>query len=282
LSGNPPARITEERIRELIAIAQNGGASPAARNAARNAVITAHMWLVHKHVKAANRPELRDDLTQACIADTTTGQAHGLIRAVELFDLGAAKKFSTYADAWIRRAIANELAANTRGVAMSGRKMAIRAQIIRTASRLERTLGRVPSVEEVHAAIPGAVERRTNKGKRAVTLREVRAALTALPRSVADLPEDGPEFSDGQSESALVRALDDYRMAGKLADAVAALPERERLAVRAVFGLGQHDGNECTMKEVGALLGVSATSAKRDYCKGLALLREALTSSGSP
>jgi RNA polymerase sigma factor (sigma-70 family) len=85
--------------RDLFRRAQSGDV------AARNAIVTANLGLVHAVARryAAHHPGELDDLTQA--------GALGLARAVERFDPERGVRFSTYAGLWVRASCTRYLAA---------------------------------------------------------------------------------------------------------------------------------------------------------------------------
>ena len=73
----------------------------------------------------------------------------GLIRAVDYFDRNRGVRFSTYAAWWIKQSIKRALLENVQPVHIPTYMVALINQWRHTASELESTLGRAPSVEEM-------------------------------------------------------------------------------------------------------------------------------------
>ena len=160
-------------------------------------------------------------------SDLVSSGLYGLISAIERFDPGRGVKFQTFARTRIRGAIADDL----RSLDWVPRSVRSTAREIRSAgAELERRLHRAPTDVELAAALDVSVD-------------ELEASLADISSSVV-LAFDDPcvASSAGERRSLLdmtqdasaadpAGALATGELRDQLADAIARLPERERLVV---------------------------------------------------
>ncbi len=187
----------------------------------------------------------------------------GLIGAIERFDLDRDIKFETYAIARIRGAIIDEL----RALDWVPRSVRSRArEIERAIAGLEAKLGRAPTDEEISAKVGISVE-------------ELEDSLTDIARSsIAALDELWSTSGEGDQVSLLdtledpesirpAEALDETELREILGDAIARLPEREKLVITLYYY------EELTLREIGEVLGVTESRISQLHTKAILRLK---------
>jgi len=172
----------------------------------------------------------------------------GLVRAARKFDPERGFKFISYAVWWVRQAILQSLANNSRTVRLPVNRAGTVVRVARASRQLEQELGRVPGAQEIAAHL-GVAES------------EVEDAI-AINTTTVSL--DGA-FSDDPEERSLVDSLEDENatppdaqvyeegLVSDMARAVQGLPERERKILQWYFGLGGAD--PLTLEQIGRKLG---------------------------
>jgi RNA polymerase sigma factor for flagellar operon FliA len=191
----------------------------------------------------------------------------GLLGAVERYDPDREAKFETYAITRIRGAIMDELRSND----WVPRSVRARAKLIeRTIRTLTAELERTPTDSEVAA-------------KLGITVEEFDEHLADIGRA-APMYLDAVVSQSGDSHETLVDKLPDETLlaAGselelrdvqdQLAEAITALPERERLLVTLYYY------ENLTLREIGQVLGVTESRASQLHTKAMLRLRAALGS----
>ena len=194
----------------------------------------------------------------------------GLIGAIERFDPGRDIKFETYAIARIKGSIIDEL----RALDWVPRSVRSRArEIERAIAELEAKLGTAPTDEQI-------------AGKIGISVDELEESLTDISRSsIAALDELWSVSGEGDQVSLLdtiedttgqrpQEALDETEMREALADAIARLPEREKLVVTLYYY------EELTLREIGEVLGVTESRVSQLHTKAILRLKARL--SGHP
>ncbi len=189
----------------------------------------------------------------------------GLMRAVDKFEYGRGCRFSTYAIWWIRQAI-------TEAIAHQSRAIRVPAQMIETMNKVRavtRVLiqenGREPNVEET-AAKAGLTIGETN---RAV---QMSRQLLSLDQPVSD--HDDRYFGEYLQDH---RGSNPFHGAGHLslkdciADLLGMLSDREREIIRLRYGLA--DGSTYTLEEVGKIFSVTRERVRQIEAKAVRKLQ---------
>src|SRR5579875_1742988 len=191
----------------------------------------------------------------------------GLIAAIERFDLSREIKFETYAITRIRGAIIDEL----RTLDWVPRSVRARArEIERANTKLEARLRRAPTDEEMAAEL-------------GISLEEFQDSLLQISNStIVALDElwNSPD-SSGDSVSLLdtladrdapdpQAIVDQSELRDRIAEAIAALPEREKLVVALYYY------ENLTLREIGEVLGVTESRISQLHTKAVLRLRSKL------
>jgi len=190
----------------------------------------------------------------------------GLIGAIDRFDPSLDIKFETYAMARIRGSIIDEL----RSLDWVPRSVRTRAREIERAIReLEARLERAPTDTEIATKI-------------GITEGELEDSLTNISRSsIAALDELWSVSGEGDQISLLdtledpsgekpADALDETETREILADAIARLPEREKLVVTLYYY------EELTLREIGEVLSVTESRVSQLHTKAMLRLKSRL------
>ena len=229
---------------------------------ARERLVLAYAPLVHYIAggMASRMPGYVDE------GDLVSSGLYGLISAIERFDPGRGVKFQTFARTRIRGAIADDM----RSLDWVPRSVRSTARELRNAgAELERRLHRAPTDAELAAALDVSVD-------------ELHASLVDISSSAVLAFDDVCTASSGGDRKSLldttqdasaadpVGALATGELRDQLADAIARLPERERLVV------GLYYYENLTLAEIGEVLGVTEPRASQLRTRAILRLQSAL------
>jgi RNA polymerase sigma factor FliA len=192
----------------------------------------------------------------------------GLIGAIERYDPGRDVKFETYAIARIKGAIIDEL----RALDWVPRSVRSRArEIERAMTELEARLGTAPTDEQIADKI-------------GITVAELEESLSEIARSsIAALDELWTVSGSDGDQVALIDTIEDTEapdpqgqlsqteMKEAIADAIARLPEREKLVVTLYYY------EELTLREIGEVLGVTESRVSQLHTKAILRLKARLS-----
>src|SRR6266704_1064160 len=178
----------------------------------------------------------------------------GLIRAAHKFDETKGIKFISYAVWWIRQAILQALAEQSRIVRVPLNRAGTLHRIGKRSASLLQELGREPTEEEIAKTL--SISQAHLSLDAPLTPGEDNKLLDYLP----DTTSPGPD--DEIFEHALTESIEEV---------LATLKEREAKILRLYFGL---EGQEpMTLEEIGSLLGITRERVRQIKEKALARLR---------
>jgi RNA polymerase primary sigma factor len=189
----------------------------------------------------------------------------GLIRAARRFDETKGVRFISYAVWWIRQAMMQAIAEQSRIVRIPVGRMDEANRVVRTSRRLSQELGRRPTPEEVGLELdlsPEAVQRALSMHSGYVSLdapvpdTEDTSMLELIPDREGEEPEERTQRE----------ALRDV-----LEASLTHLPEREARILKLYFGL---DGEEPhTLEQIGSEFSVSRERIRQIKDRALVRLR---------
>ncbi len=189
----------------------------------------------------------------------------GLIRAAHKFDETKGIKFISYAVWWIRQAILQALAEQSRIVRVPLNRAGTLHRIGKRAAALLQELGR----EATHAEIAHGMDITEEEVAKTMSISQATLSLDAPMAPGEDnklldyLPDN---LNPTPDEQIFVKALTE-----SIEEALSHLKERESKILRLYFGL---DGNEpMTLEEIGALLGITRERVRQIKEKALSRLR---------
>ena len=189
----------------------------------------------------------------------------GLIRAAHKFDETKGIKFISYAVWWIRQAILQALAEQSRIVRVPLNRAGTLHRIGKRANALLQELGR----EATHAEIADGMDITVEEVAKTMSISQAHLSLDAPITPGEDnklldyLPDNlNPPPDEQTFEKALTEAVE---------ESLASLKEREAKILRLYFGL---DGEEAmTLEQIGALLGITRERVRQIKEKALSRLR---------
>ena len=200
-------------------------------------------------------------------ADLISYGLGGLISAIERFDMSREIKFETYAITRIRGAIIDEL----RTLDWVPRSVRARArEFERVNMKLEARLQRAPTDEEMAGELQISVDDFQD-----ALLQISNSTIVALDElwTVSDSSGDQVSLLDTLPDHAAPdpeALVDQSELRDRIADAIAALPEREKLVVALYYY------ENLTLREIGEVLGVTESRVSQLHTKAVLRLRSKL------
>ena len=247
--------LDEAKVRELWSRYKNGG-----DQAARDHLILSYAPLV-KYVAGRMGNGLPAHIEEA---DLISYGLLGLISALERFDPAREIKFETYAVSRIKGSIIDEL----RSLDWVPRSVRVKARDIeRICATLESRLHRAPTDKEIADGL-------------GMTINEFQQALVQISNtSIVALDEMWAISGSEGDSSALIDTLEDPKskdpsrmldlneMKSCLADAIDALPRREKIVIALYYY------ENLTLREIGEVLGVTESRISQMHTKAILRLK---------
>ena len=189
----------------------------------------------------------------------------GLIRAAHKFDETKGIKFISYAVWWIRQAILQALAEQSRIVRVPLNRAGTLHRIGRRSNALLQELGREPSAEEIANGMDISID----EVRKTISISQAYLSLDAPMTPGEDnklldyLPDEyNPSPSDNAFDTALKEAIQ---------DSLDSLKPREAKILRLYYGLDSHEA--MTLEEIGSVLGITRERVRQIKEKALNRLR---------
>lgn len=236
---------------------------------ARERLVVAYSPLV-KYVSGRMASGLPAHVEEADLISYGLG---GLISAIERFELEREIKFETYAITRIKGAIIDEL----RSLDWVPRSVRARARAIERAnSKLEHTLQRAPTDEEMADELEMTVTAFQD-----ALLQISNSTVAALDElwTVSDASGDQVSLLDTLQDPEApdpAQLMDATDLKDRIADAIARLPEREKLVVALYYY------ENLTLREIGEVLGVTESRVSQLHTKAVLRLRGRMTNDNLP
>ena len=199
------------------------------------------------------------------LADLINEGNIGLMRAAQKFDETKGIKFISYAVWWIRQAILQALAEQSRIVRVPLSRAGTLHRIGKRSSTLTQELGREPTLEEIAEELELSEE----EIKHTLAMAQTHLSLDAplVPGEDGQLLDYvSNEFAPGPDEELYTEAL-----SRSIEEALDTLSEREAKVLRLYFGLG--DTEPLTLEQIGERFGITRERVRQIKERALSRLR---------
>lgn len=190
----------------------------------------------------------------------------GLIKAAKRFDETRGFKFISYAVWWIRQAILQAIADQSRIVRLPLNQVGVINKIKKESARLEQELKRVPTTEEIAEAIDMPVYKVSEIMK-----------MNSHPQSIDSpvSPNEETRFVDifvHDNDEDTDKILMKESLSTEIHEVLATLPDKEREVLELFFGI--NTTYEHTLDEIGDIMGLSRERVRQIKERALKRLRQ--------
>ncbi|MBN4076530.1 sigma-70 family RNA polymerase sigma factor [Gemmatimonas aurantiaca] len=201
------------------------------------------------------------------LADLINEGNIGLIKAAKRFDETRGFKFISYAVWWIRQAILQALAEQSRIVRLPLNRVGTLHKIGKISSRLEQRFGRQPSPDEIAKALDLPANEVSDTLKISNSHLSLDAPFSqSEDNSLIDILED--EFQPSPDESLMSHSL-----RSEIEKALDTLTAREAEVINLYFGL--NNDKALTLEEIGARFSLTRERVRQIKEKAIRRLRHA-------
>ncbi len=175
----------------------------------------------------------------------------GLIKAATRFDETRGFKFISYAVWWIRQAILQALAEQSRIVRVPLNRVSVLYRLGRASGEMEQELGRAPTPAEL------AERLEMKESEVAITLFVANSHVSL--DSVSSPSEDAPllDVLMDPEQSPVDEELLEQALTGELEAMISKLTEREARIIRLYFGIGAGCEDTLTLEKIGLEFGLT-------------------------
>ncbi len=190
----------------------------------------------------------------------------GLIRAARGFDENRGCRFITYAVWWIRQAILQTLAENSRIVRLPLNRVNELYRMGRATRELGHSLGRAPSASEIAGKLD--VPRKNIEG-----MLSIHSTHLSLDRPVYDGSEKTfQEMMSSDKDEAPEKSVADDSLKSSVHEMLSALDMREKTIISLFFGLSTNRRH--TLAEIGRTMGISRERVRQLKNRAIDKLQE--------
>ena len=199
------------------------------------------------------------------LADLINEGNIGLMRAAQKFDETKGIKFISYAVWWIRQAILQALAEQSRIVRVPLSRAGTLHRIGKRSSSLTQELGREPTLEEIAEELELSQE----EIKHTLAMAQTHLSLDAplVPGEDGQLLDYvSDQYAAGPDEDLYTEAL-----SRSIDEALGTLSEREAKVLRLYFGLGETE--PLTLEQIGERFGITRERVRQIKERALSRLR---------
>lgn len=199
------------------------------------------------------------------LADLINEGNVGLIKAAQRFDETKGFKFISYAVWWIRQAILQAVAEQSRAVRLPLNQVGLLSRVKKTASYLEQLYQRKPTIKEIADELDmpeDKIETVLKVNTREVSMDEPVTDdddLSLIDTLIPEGAEDTDENLSRETERAAIQK------------SLKVLNEKEREILNLYFGL--ESNNSCTLEEIGYMLDMTRERVRQVKDKALKKLR---------